>query len=105
MLLAVPRWEASVTPHSIQHFAISPHAEFEMGRRGLSDDTIRSVLSAPEQQFDVRPGRVVLQSRMAMGEGARMYLVRVVVDIDREPAEVVTAYRTSKISKYWREET
>lgn len=40
-----------------------------------------------------------------MGEGARMYLVRVVVDIDREPAEVVTAYRTSKISKYWREET
>lgn len=91
-------------PHSIQHFVISPHAEFEMGRRGLSDDTIRSVLSGPEQQFEVRPGRVVLQSRLAMGEAARMYLVRVVVDNDREPAEVVTAYRTSKISKYWREE-
>lgn len=105
MLLAVPRWEASVTPHSIQHFVMNPHAAFEMGRRGLSDDTIRSVLSAPEQQFEVRPGRVVLQSRLATGEGARMYLVRVVVDIDREPAEVVTAYRTSKISKYWREET
>jgi hypothetical protein len=23
------------------------------------------------------------------------------VDIDRKPAEVVTAYRTSKIEKYW----
>ncbi len=26
------------------------------------------------------------------------------VDVDRVPAEVVTAYRTSKLSKYWREE-
>jgi len=30
-------------------------------------------------------------------------MVRVVVDVDREPNEVVTAYRTSKIEKYWRE--
>jgi hypothetical protein len=33
-----------------------------------------------------------------------MYLVRVFVDVDRDPAEVVTAYRTSKISKYWEEQ-
>jgi hypothetical protein len=25
----------------------------------------------------------------------------VFVDIDRQPAQVVTAYRTSKIDKYW----
>jgi hypothetical protein len=30
-------------------------------------------------------------------------LVRVFVDVDRKPAEVVTAYRTSRIAKYWRE--
>lgn len=30
-----------------------------------------------------------------------MFLVRVVVDVDRQPAEVVTAYRTTKIAKYW----
>jgi len=93
-----------VTPHSIPHFVISPHAEFEMGRRGLSDETIRRVLSAPEQRLEVSPGRVVLQSRIPMGEPARMYLVRIVMDIDRQPAEVVTAYRTSKLLKYWREE-
>ncbi|GAG48402.1 unnamed protein product, partial [marine sediment metagenome] len=29
------------------------------------------------------------------------YLIRVFVDGDRKPAEVVTAYRTSKIDKYW----
>ena len=39
-----------------------------------------------------------------MREPGVKYLVRVVVDVDRNPAEVVTAYRTSKIAKYWREE-
>ena len=28
------------------------------------------------------------------------YLLRVFVDVDRTPAEVVTVYRTSKIEKY-----
>jgi len=39
-----------------------------------------------------------------MGKPAKNYLLRVVVDIDREPPEVVTVYRTSKIAKYWRTE-
>jgi hypothetical protein len=39
-----------------------------------------------------------------MGRPARVYLVRVFVDVDREPPEVVTAYRTSKLAKYWRAE-
>jgi len=34
----------------------------------------------------------------------RLFLVRVFVDIDRRPPEIVTAYRTSKIEKYWRKE-
>jgi hypothetical protein len=54
--------------------------------------------------MDVRPGRVVLQSRILMGEPAKTYLVRVFLDVDRRPAEVVTVYRTGKISKYWREQ-
>jgi hypothetical protein len=33
-----------------------------------------------------------------------MYLVRVVVDIDRRPAEVVTVYRTTRVNKYWRDQ-
>jgi len=37
-----------------------------------------------------------------MGELARMYLIRVIVDIDRQPAEVGTVYRTGKVSKSWR---
>jgi hypothetical protein len=59
---------------------------------------------APEQAEVVRPGRVVYQSRFERGEPSRMCLLRVFVDVDREPAEVVTAYWSSKVEKYWRSE-
>ena len=73
-----------------------------MHRRGLDEATIRRVLEHPEQRETVRPGREVLQSRSE--SKGRIYLVRVFVDVDRVPPEVVTAYRTSKVEKYWRDE-
>ncbi len=84
----------------IAEFVVTPHAALEMERRGIDEAIVRQVLTAPEQREAVRPGRDVLQSRIEL-EGRR-YLVRVFVDVDRDPAEVVTAYRTSKIAKYWR---
>jgi hypothetical protein len=87
---------------SIVDYVLTDHAKLELFRRGLSEQIIHAILSAPEERDAVRPGRVVLQSRLSMGEPATTFLVRVFVDIDRHPAEVVTAYRTSKIRKYWR---
>jgi hypothetical protein len=81
---------------------ITAHAAFEMGRRGLTEQVVREVLTHPEQRFDIRPGRDVLQARVQMGDPSRSYVIRVFVDVDRDPAEVVTAYRTSKMGKYWR---
>lgn len=89
-------------PQPISDWILSDHARFELLRRGLSEETVRAILLAPEQGFEVRPGRVVLQSKVSSGQPGRAFLVRVFVDIDRRPAEVVTAYRTSKIEKYWR---
>ena len=86
----------------IRDHVITPHAAFEMHRRGIDETTVCQVLTQPEQREVVRPGREVLQSRLEIEE--RLYLVRVFVDIDRVPPEVVTVYRTSKIEKYWREE-
>ena len=83
-------------------YVLTPHARFQMQRRGIDEEVVRQVVEGPEQQFDLRPGRSVRQSRIKMG--GRMYLVRVVVDVERTPVEVVTVYRTSKISKYWREQ-
>ncbi|MFZ0311418.1 MAG: DUF4258 domain-containing protein [Candidatus Korobacteraceae bacterium] len=83
-------------------YVISDHARFEMKRRAIGEDIVQSILRSPEQRIDVRPGRIVLQSRVVVGTDEREYLVRVFVDIDRAPAEVVTVHRTSKIDKYWR---
>lgn len=62
--------------------------------------TARLVLAAPEQRHAVRPGRDLLQSRIVLA--GKTYLLRVFVDVDRDPAEIVTASRTSRIAKYWR---
>jgi len=73
-----------------------------MARRQISESDVARVLSLPEQIEIVRAGRKVYQSRIEYGEPPRTYLLRVFVDVDREPPEVVTVYRTSKIEKYWR---
>jgi len=86
----------------VADYVLTGHALFEMNRRGLTEELVRRVLHVPEQRIDVRPGRIVLQSRVQMGEPAKAYLIRVFLDVDRKPAHVVTVYRTGKISKYWR---
>ena len=87
----------------ISDFVLSPHALLEMQRRGIDEATIRQVVTRPEQRDELRPGRDVLQSRTELR--GKMYLLRVFVDVDRLPAEVVTVYRTSKVDKYWRGES
>lgn len=84
----------------IVDYVLTEHAVRELRRRGLDKQAIDAVLRNPGQRLNVRPGRDVVQTKIR-GEGAD-YLLRVFVDIDRNPAEVVTAYRTSKIAKYWR---
>ena len=85
----------------VGEYVITPHAAFEIQRRRLTEAIVRNVLLAPEQRRPVRDGRDVLQSRTPFA--GKVYLVRVFVDIDRQPAEVVTAYRTSRVMKYWSE--
>ncbi|HKP53784.1 MAG TPA: DUF4258 domain-containing protein [Chloroflexia bacterium] len=82
-------------------YRLTLHAIIEMARRGISEADVAYVLSAPEQEAPVRPGRKVYQSRIEMDDPPKLYLLRVFVDIDRKPPEVVTVYRTSKIDKYW----
>jgi len=86
----------------VTDYRLTDHAQFEMARRQITEAEVVRVLSAPEQIEIVRPGRAVYQSRVKFGKPAQTYLLRVFVDIDQQPPEVVTAYRTSKIEKYWR---
>lgn len=50
----------------------------------------------------VRPEREVRQSSVADPASGKLQLIRVVVDCGKDVDTVVTAYRTSKVSKYWR---
>ena len=84
-----------------EKYNFTDHALFEMRRRRISEEEVKEVLSNPEQNIRVQPGRMVMQSRIRKGKIPRLFLLRVVVDIDRKPAEVVTAYITSKTEKYW----
>ena len=83
----------------VKSWVISPHATALMARRGIGMSVVAEVLQTPEQRFPARPGRDVLQKRVDFD--GKTYVVRVFVDIDREPPEVVTVYRSSKVEKYW----
>ena len=86
----------------ITNYSLTTHAQEEMNRRQISSDEVDNVLAAPEQIQSVRQGRDVYQSRIEAGKPLQKYLLRVFVDVDRDPPEVVTVYRTSKVTKYWR---
>lgn len=89
----------------VTQYRITDHARLQMGRRRITETQIAEVLSSPEQVEIVRPGRAMYQSRVERGEPARAYLLRVFVDVGREPEEVVTACFTSRIDKYWKSES
>ena len=81
---------------------VTDHAASQMARRGTSEEAVRSVLQSPARVEEARPGRLVLQSTVTTATGT--HVLRVFVDVDRSPPEVVTVYRTSKVEKYWREQ-
>ncbi|MEW6349181.1 MAG: DUF4258 domain-containing protein [Thermodesulfobacteriota bacterium] len=82
------------------HAVVASHAAEQMRKRGISEQQVREVLALQEEIVEVRPGRVVVQAVIPVGDPSTNYLVRVFVDIDRTPPQVVTAYRTSRIAKY-----
>ncbi|MGD0496878.1 MAG: DUF4258 domain-containing protein [Bryobacteraceae bacterium] len=83
-------------------FRLSRHAEWEMARRGIPLALVRAVMGHPEQRLagESRTGRWIYQSRLRFEDG-KMYLLRVVVDEGEQPPVIITAYRTSKVEKYW----
>lgn len=87
---------------AIIRYVLTHHALYQLRRRRLPIDVVASVLTSPGQRERLLPGRDVLQSVTELD--GRRYLIRVIVDTDSDPPMVVTAYRTSKIRKYWKAE-
>jgi hypothetical protein len=79
---------------------LSIHVREEMARRGIPLAVVESVLAAPAQKVPEHGDIVCYQSKVEINQ--KPYLVRVMVNETTTPPKVVTAYRTSKISKYWK---
>ena len=83
---------------------ISDHALFQMRRRGIAADNARNVVRFPEQIVLSGGKRRVCQSRDRDKTSGKPLLVRVVVEEQGRFQVIISAYRTSKIDKYWKEE-
>jgi Domain of unknown function (DUF4258) len=73
----------------------------ELEERQIPQILVERVLESPEQKNAVLEKINCYQSRVEISE--KQYILRVLVNEAVQPPVVVTAYRTSKIRKYWRE--
>jgi len=83
---------------------ISDHARFETARREIPEDLVRQVAIAPGQVVSSPKGRMVYQSLVSNPVSGRRMLLRVVIEEREDTLFVVTAYKTSKVEKYWQPE-
>jgi hypothetical protein len=80
---------------------ISDHAPTAMARRRVGEAQLRDVLRAPQAVAPAnRPGRVVVQGRLMLGDPPQRALLRVVVEVGLDPPEVVTVYATTQFRRY-----
>jgi len=76
----------------------SKHALEQINLRAIPLVVAHSVLNNP-QQIITENGKRIYQSIINFEDGN--YLVRVFVNIEKEPNLVITVYKTSKIKKYY----
>jgi hypothetical protein len=82
---------------------ITDHALFEAMRRGIAEESIKSVVNSPQQKLPSKKGRVILQNKYLDKGNNKEMLLRIIGTETAEEFTVITVYKTSRISKYWRE--
>ena len=81
---------------------IIPIAQRKAEKRGIKKEWIEDAVINPSQVVAGYGGRKVAQKKFSKEN--REYLLRVVYEETGEICTVLTAYITSKISRYWKEE-
>lgn len=85
----------------MKEIEIIPIARKKAERRGISEKWIIDTISSADQTVAGYGGRMVAHKKYRLGE--KEYLLRVVYE-EGEKIEVVTAYLTSQIKRYWKED-
>jgi hypothetical protein len=81
---------------------LTDHARRAIHHRHLDEATVVAVARDPEQTIAVNGAREIRQGRRQEGPDLKTYLIRVIVETTPTATLVITAYRTSRIAKYWR---
>ena len=84
-------------------YKFSKHALEELENRSISMEIAEKILANPQQIIEEDGDKKIYQS-IIVEEGIE-YLIRIFVAIDKIPNVIITLYRTSKISKYWDNES
>ncbi|MCL4386108.1 MAG: hypothetical protein M1475_05650 [Actinobacteria bacterium] len=80
---------------------IKDHAIFEAERRGISTKFIVFAISNQQQKLHSKKGHVIVQNIYYDKTEKKEMLLRVIGFETSEKFEVITVYKTSRISKYW----
>ncbi len=87
-------------------YQFSNHSLEQMQVRGITEEMVNNLFKNPGQRlldpFD--SGKMILQSIFS-DSNAKMFLVRIFINVSKKPPMVITVYKTSKIDKYWNYES
>ena len=81
---------------------IIPIARRKLKRRGIPEEWVRETINLPDQTMDGYGGRKVAHKKYMVKR--KEYLLRVVYEEKEGLNVIVTAYLTSQIERYWKEE-
>lgn len=79
-------------------FEFSKHALEQMIRRDIDEDLLKSIVEMPNNVVD-QDITIKIYTK-EVNENSKNYLYRVFVNCVRNPALIITVYKTSKTKKY-----
>lgn len=79
----------------------SKHAKEQMLRRGITREIVMLVISHPEETLADEEDVTVTIYQSLIKEDNQRFLLRVFINKDKFPHEIITLYKTSKIKKYY----
>ncbi|MGB3780271.1 MAG: DUF4258 domain-containing protein [Tunicatimonas sp.] len=88
----------------MREFVLSKHAKEQLAIRRIDQELVWKTVEKPQQEIEEGSGKKIYQS-VVDDEGDVNYLIRVFVNVVKHPKMIITVYRTSKIQKYWKDES
>ena len=79
------------------------HSQEDIKEREINVEFVKDVIKNPQQTAEGYGGRKVAQSRYYDEDKKKEILIRVVYKESEKALLIITAYKTSKLKKYWRE--